>query len=69
MLKQLPRLLLLTALLAALVISGTSAFASNRVCSCITVGCFVKKTCSPGGCTFDKKTLQCINTGCKGTCQ
>jgi hypothetical protein len=69
MLRFVPKVILLTALLTTLVISGISAFTGNRVCSCVTVGCFLRNNCSPGGCTFDKKTLQCITTGCKGTCQ
>jgi len=68
MLRLVPKVILLVALLATLVISGTSAFAGNRVCSCVTPACFLTKRCPPGGCTFDKTTLQCINTGCKGTC-
>ena len=67
MLRLLPKVVLLVAFLATLVINSVPAFAGNRVCACLS--CLFCKNSPPGGCTFDKKTLQCINTGCKGLCQ
>jgi hypothetical protein len=68
MLNQLIRVVLLVALLAALVASNARVFAGHRVCSCFSSKCEGKGGCSPGGCTFDKKTGQCVNTGCTGLC-
>ena len=66
MLKQVSKLILLVVLLATFVISVAPAFASNKSCQCINL-CF-KGGCPQGGCQFDKKTSQCVNTGCKGLC-
>ena len=65
MLKQLPKVLLLLGLLTAFVASSVQAFAGEKVCLCVT-GSF--KSPHPGGCQFDKKTSQCVNTGCPGLC-
>lgn len=70
MLKQLPKLILLVALLSALVISSAPTLARGKVCSCLSSKCVFegKGGCPTGGCTFDKKTSQCVNTGCSGIC-
>lgn len=69
MLKQVPKLVLLVALLVAFGASCSSVFANNKSCQCFNAKCFAAKSCSQGGCHVDTKTLQCINTGCKGSCQ
>jgi hypothetical protein len=68
MLKHLPKVLLLAALLTTLAISSVPVFAKGKVCQCLSAGCFGGKNCPQGGCQFDKKTSQCVNTGCKGIC-
>jgi len=68
MLKQVSKLVLLVALLVTFVVSCAPAFASNNSCSCLDPRCFAGKSCPQGGCQFDKKTSQCVNTGCKGLC-
>lgn len=64
MLKQVPKLLLLVALLAAFAASSIPAF-GNSGCKCFA---FFKNGGHQGGCQFDKKTSQCVNTGCQGSC-
>lgn len=59
MLKQLPKLLLLVALLSALVVSSAPTFGRGKGCVCVLNGGTSGK---PGGCNF--KNGQCINTGC-----
>lgn len=67
MLKQVPKLVLLVALLTAFVASVDPAFAS-KVCHCLSSKCFGGKVCPEGGCQFDKKTSQCVNISCSGLC-
>jgi hypothetical protein len=62
MLKHLPKVVLLGALLTALVVSGAPTLASQG-CTC-----FSSKPHGVGGCAFNKEKLQCLNTGCKGSC-
>ena len=52
MLKQIPKLLLLLALLIGFVLSSAPAFGSGQ----------------NGGCHFDKTTGQCVTLGCKHGC-
>ncbi len=61
MLKQIFRMLLLVALLSALLASSIPSAA--KACMCAVNG-------KPhiGGCHFDAKASQCINTGCPGWC-
>lgn len=66
--KQLSKLVLLVALLVTFVVSGAPAFAASKSCTCLNLRCFGGKSCPQGGCQFDKKTSQCVNTGCKGSC-
>lgn len=68
MLKQIPKLVLLVALLATFVVSSAPAFAGSKVCQCLSLRCALGRSCPQGGCTFDKKTSQCVNTGCSGSC-
>lgn len=65
MLTQIPKALLLLALLAAFVTSAT-AFGRSHTCSCFRSG--DRQLLPQAGCHFDQRTLQCVNTGCKGTC-
>lgn len=67
MLRRIPKVLLLVALLAALVASSAPVFGGARTCSCAKAD---KRLILPGqgGCHFDQRTLQCVNTGCAGTC-
>ena len=63
MLKRVPKLLLLVALLATFVVSRAPVFGRGKGCVCVINGGTSSKT---GGCNF--KNGQCINTGCKGFC-
>jgi hypothetical protein len=65
MLRQIPKVLLLVALLAALVASSVPAF--GRASSCRCYPDFGRRL-PPGGCHFDQRTLQCVNTSCPGIC-
>ena len=67
MLRQIPKVLLLVALLAAFVASIAPAFGRSSACGCYIVkGDRIFR--APGGCHFDEKTSQCVNTSCRGTC-
>ena len=69
MFRLIPKLFLLLALLATFAVSSVSAFTGVRACSCFTSKCFLGKgNCPQGGCSFDKKTSQCVNVSCSGTC-
>jgi hypothetical protein len=69
MIKQLPKLLLLVTLLTTLVMSALPTFANSGGCLCNT-GCWgCKGGGHTGGCHFDTKSSQCVNTGCPGLCQ
>ncbi len=65
MFRRISKLLLLGALLTAFVASISPAFASSGGCLCFR---FKKGGNGTEGCHFDKKTSQCINTGCGGVC-
>jgi hypothetical protein len=72
MLKQIPKVLLLVALLVTFAVSSAPAFAafaraqSKKTCLC-TSG-LPKGGGGGGGCHFDAATFQCINFGCKVFC-
>ncbi len=67
MLGRIPKLLLLAALLAVFAVSSTTAFGSD-VCECFNPCFFCPKDSTNGGCHFDQKTSQCVNTSCDGFC-
>ena len=68
MLRQIPKVLLLVALLTALVASGIPARAGAGNCGCFQPVCFFGH-CKPAGhCDFDKKTSQCVNANCSTYC-
>ena len=66
MLRRIPKVLLLVALLAALVASAAPAFGRSPTCSCYRSG--DRQLLPQAGCHFDQKTSQCVNTSCRGTC-
>jgi hypothetical protein len=66
MLKRIPKVLLLVALLAAFGASSAPVFGSSASCRCYRSG--DRSIGPPGGCHFDQRTLQCINTACLGSC-
>ena len=67
MLRRIPKVLLLVALLAAFAASSSTALGRPRTCGCYTyVGDRIIK--ASGGCHFDQKTLQCVTVSCKGAC-
>ncbi len=63
MLRRIPKLLLLAALLAAFAASSIPAFGKT----CLCTSCFFEKR-GCGGCRFDNKTSQCVNISCGGFC-
>jgi hypothetical protein len=63
--KQIPKVLLFVALLAAFVVSGSAAV-GRTTCRCYTVK--VRILPAPGGCKFDKTTSQCVSVSCSGVC-
>ncbi len=65
MLRRIPKVLLLVALLAALVASSVPAFGRSQTCIC---SANFGRRLPPGGCHFDQRTLQCVNTSCPGIC-
>jgi hypothetical protein len=67
MLRRIPKVLLLGALLAAFAASIAPAFGGSHTCRCYHSG---DRPLFPpsGGCHFDQKTSQCVNTSCLGTC-
>ncbi len=67
MLRRIPQVLLLVALLAAFAASIAPAFGRSSTCSCYHSGDRPLLP-PPGGCHFDQRTLQCVNTSCNGTC-
>ena len=66
MLSRISKVLLLGALLAALVVSGAPVFAGSSPCRCYRGG--DRSLGPPGGCHFDKRTSQCVNVSCGGSC-
>ncbi len=66
--RLIPKLLLLVALVAAFAASSIPAFGGSKVCLCINTNCFGGSCPGSGGCQFDKKTSQCVTTGCRGIC-
>jgi hypothetical protein len=67
MLRRIPKVLLLVALLAALVASSAPVFGGSHTCRCYLDN-GGRNLVPPGGCHFDQTTLQCVNTGCRGSC-
>jgi hypothetical protein len=63
MLKLIPKVLLLVALLATLVVSNVPVFAGPPRCTCVKGDRIIGP-----GCHFDQRTLQCVNTACGGSC-
>jgi hypothetical protein len=64
MLRLIPRVILLVALLATLVASSASTFAERHGCTCLTLATHGHR----GGCQLNKNS-QCLNTSCDGLCQ
>ena len=65
--RRMPKMLLLVALLAAFVASGTAAYGGSRACGCYFVKDF-RLIHAPGGCQFDKSTSQCVSVSCTASC-
>lgn len=63
MLRLLPKVVLLVALLATLVVNSVPAFAGGHVCICLTL----IRSGHTGGCQLNKNS-QCVNTSCDGLC-
>jgi len=68
MLTRIPKVLLLVALLAAFAASIAPALGASHTCSCAKADKRLPFPPGGGGCHFDQKTSQCVNTGCSGTC-
>jgi hypothetical protein len=66
MLRRISTVLLLVTLLAAFVASSGTAFGGSHTCSCFRSG--DRQLLPQAGCHLDQRTLQCINTSCRGTC-
>jgi hypothetical protein len=67
MLRRIPKVLLLLALLAAFAASIAPAFGRSSSCGCYRfVGDRIFR--APGGCHFDQSKLQCVSTSCTGFC-
>jgi hypothetical protein len=66
MLRRIPKVLLLVALLAAFAVSIAPAFGRSHRCSCYRSG--DRQLLPQVGCHFDQKISQCVNTSCNGTC-
>jgi len=66
MLRRVATVLLLVALLSALVASGAPAFGGASTCRCHAAD--IRQLVPPGGCHFDQRALQCVNTSCRGAC-
>jgi hypothetical protein len=66
MLRRIPKVLLLVALLAAFAASIAPAFGTSHTCRCYRSD--DRQLLPQVGCHFDQRTLQCVNTGCAGTC-
>ena len=68
MLRLIPKVVLLVALLSTLVVSSVPAFgafsAKSKTCQCL---CPTPKSCG-GTCHFDATTSQCVNVSCKFGC-
>ncbi len=67
MLRRIPKLLLLVALLVAFAASSIPAFGKSG-CTCFNPCFGCKGGGQTGGCQFNKNTSQCVNTGCKTFC-
>jgi hypothetical protein len=66
MLRRIPKVFLLVALLVAFAASIAPAFGRSRTCGCFRSG--DRQLLPQAGCHFDQKTSQCVNTSCRGTC-
>jgi hypothetical protein len=63
MLRLIPKVVLLVALLTTLVVSSVPVFAgTSKTCQCVSL------SHQKEGCQFDQKTVQCVNTSCRGLC-
>ena len=72
MLRLIPKVVLLMALLAALVVSNAPAFAAfgakpQGSCTCACTY-FDEGHCQGGKCYFDTRTLQCVSVRCPSGC-
>lgn len=65
--RRTTKILLLTALVAAMVASGATAFAKSG-CRCYRFIGDRGPFPAPGGCHFDAKTSQCVSISCTGSC-
>ncbi len=68
MLRRIPKVLLLVALLAAFAASVAPAFGRAGTCKCYLVDKRLPFPPGGGGCHFDQRALQCVNASCVGTC-
>ena len=66
MLRRIPKMFLLVALLAAFAANIAPAFGRSRTCNCYLSG--DRQLLPQAGCHFDQKTSQCVSTSCRGTC-
>jgi hypothetical protein len=66
MLRRIPKVLLLVALLAAFAASIAPASGRGNRCSCYRGG--DRQLLPQVGCHFDQRASQCVNTSCPGTC-
>ena len=66
MLRRIPKVLLLVALLAGFAASIAPAFGRSSTCGCLHLD--DRQLVPPGGCHFDQHTLQCVNVNCRGYC-
>ena len=66
MLRRVPKVLLLVALMAAFAASIAPAFGRSHTCSCCRSS--DRQLLPQAGCHFDRRALQCVNTSCPGTC-
>jgi hypothetical protein len=66
MLRRIPKVFLLVALLAAFAASIAPTYGRSGTCSCFRSG--DRQLLPQAGCHFDQKTSQCVNTSCRGTC-
>jgi hypothetical protein len=67
MLKRIPKVLLLVALLATFVASSAPILGASRTCRCYFLKDY-RLIPAPGGCSFDQRTAQCVSVSCRGGC-
>ncbi len=66
MFTRISKVVLLVALLTGLVASSAPVLRGSATCSCHSTDPY--KRLPPGGCHFDQRALQCVNTSCPGIC-